>query len=677
MNKLIIDMETRSRVDLKKCGVYVYAEDSSTDILCIAVKSGDERPQIWASDILKPKIKARIHVPIISSSHLQKLIDQADEIHAHNAQFERVMWDRIMYKRYGFKNLPFEKIRCTAAKAAYYSLPRALGEACLALNLAQKKDATGYRVMMKMCKPNSLGHWNEDEADIMALMHYCMQDVEAEHSLDNSLYDIPKSELEVYRLDQIINDRGIKADITNIENLIYKVEEKERRLLHEIKKISGGEIKSTRQLEVTKDWLKRNGVEVDDLRKETVKAVLSGDISKDAARMLQIRQSLAKSSVSKLSAMKRFACKDERIRGTLLYHGASTGRWSGKGIQPQNFVRDSYEEENILKVVELGVDGVDEHFGDTIFAASRCLRGMLMAAPGKTLYCADFSSIEARVLAWLAGEKKVLNAFVNKLDLYKVAAMDIYGVAYDQVTKEQRSVGKVSELALGYQGWVGAFEAMADGYGVDLKDYATVKQLKESGKKLTAEEEKDILEAPIVRIVKAWRENRPLTTAYWRGIETAAVLAVQTREAYAYGNIKFGMRGKFLHCRLPSGRLLSYYDPFMKKVKTKYGVEKEVIAFYGVDSYTNKWGVLHTYGGKLTENIVQAVARDLLVSGLMATEKAGYPTVLHCHDEVLSEMPEGTGDLKQFETLTASLPDWAAGLPLGAEGWTGKRYRKN
>jgi DNA polymerase len=301
-------------------------------------------------------------------------------------------------------------------------------------------------------------------------------------------------------------------------------------------------------------------------------------------------------------------------------------------------------------------------------AASKSMRGMLCAAPGNKILCSDFSSIEARILAWFADEEKSLEAFRRKEDIYVLNASDIFHTPKEAVTKDQRLIGKVCELALGYQGWLGAFDSMAKVYGVTLEAEKT--------KGLPEEQAKEIRDDKAKEIILGWRAARQKTVNFWAGVLAAAVQSVKTGHAYSYGKVKFGMRGRFLHCRLPSGRLLSYCDPTIEVVKTKYGVEKEVIAFMGWNSEIKKWCKQHTYGGKLTENIVQATARDVLRDSLLRLDAAGFNIVLHIHDEVLAEVSEREMLLAEFERIMQEVPAWAEGCPIGVEGWEGHRYRK-
>lgn len=685
--KLTIDFETRSPVDLKACGMYVYARHPRTEIQCLAVKVDDQKPMVWIPPHHTSRIGGINSNDIIDNAGLEYLMDQAGTIHAHNAGFERQIWDNIMSKRYGFKPLPFEKLRCTAAKAAAHALPRDLERAGAALGLTIQKDKVGYSLMLKMCKPRKLVkkerekidvyetdkdinkyayyngetlqltyYYHETADDFQRLCLYCCKDVDAEYALCNALLDLSEHELNVWRMDQEINDRGVYIDTDGIKNLIDKMNSREKELILEIQKITKGFVQSATQIDNIIRWMQREGHLISDMQKETVKnyLVIPG-LPENVKRVLEIRQSIGKTSTAKLETFIDWRNDDGRVRGMFMYHGASTGRWSSKGPQMQNLPRNSFGPEEVENILSMSKNMIEALYDCPIQIASKCIRGMVMASPGNTLVCADLSAIEARVVAWLAGEQKVLDAFTNKKDLYKVAASDIYGVKYEDVTKEQRSIGKVAVLALGYQGWVSAFNSMAGTYGV----YVEEDQAKE--------------------IIVNWRKGNPNIVSYWHQLEHAAISAIRTGKAYDVGAVKFGMRGKFLCCRLPNGRVLSYLDPKIIKIQTPYSKEKDGISFQGEDSVTKKFGKQLTYGGKLAENITQAMSRDILVEAMLKLRKAGLPIVFHVHDEAVCEIPEAKATpefLKAFEQTLAITPSWAKGLPLGAEGWVGKRYRK-
>lgn len=812
---LTIDFETRSAVDIKKCGAFVYAEDPSTDVLCLAVKVDDNEPEVF----IPPKFERLYAKPTLTPGHICKLIESAEIIEAHNMQFEVAIWTNVMHKRYGFPDLPKHKLRCSAAIAASFAIPRGLDQACKVISEEQQKDMDGKRIMMKMCKPrrvtkkdieaekkhnkyytevkrlggirpdsldkeakrklkengvrgltskkgygidqmaewminggtlfvpanvNPGDHllnqvldikpetdtdeldelesaygdyleqeetgsvtteylWHEKPEEFHRLVDYCKQDVNAEYSLSQSLHPLSQDEQKLWALDLQINERGVYVDTKGIQSLIDKVQLTERALLAEITHLTNGDIKSVRQVAKTLLWLGTKGVNLDNLQKGTVMEALPTVTDPDAKRLLEIRQLLGKSSVSKLSRMLQMACRDSRVRGVFLFHGANTGRWSGRGMQPHNYPRDSYDPIDIDRIVSIGIDMIEMLYDSVLLVASKSLRGMISADENKKLFCADYASIEARVLAWLAGQAQDLKAFYDGLDAYKVAAVDIYGVNYENVSKEMRSVGKVAVLALGYQGWVNAFREFCKVYGVSypeenqakykakLKEWAYNRASTAGKKKLTPDEKKkidrvlnegpseeDYFEEWATPIIRNWREARPQVVALWKGLEHAAISAIKNPgKAYSYGRIKYAMRGRFLHCRLPSGRLLSYCDPYVKEEEDKYGRIKEGIRFYGVDSTTSQWTKQHTYGGKLCENVVQAIARDLLAYGMQQVEANGFPIVMHVHDEAVAELPEDTTKtLEEFEKILAKTPEWAKGCPVKAEGWTGKRYRK-
>ena len=659
-DKLFVDMETRSSVDLKKCGVYVYAESPNTDIFCIALNMVQG---MWGSYGLwvNPKFQHLLvgvdhRIPLVNDpADLMTWLQTADEIHAHNAQFERVMWTHIMHMRYGFDQIPMHKWRCTAAKAAAMALPRSLGGVGDALDLDVQTDKEGHRLMMRLCKPDKDNKWPSCTPEqFVKLCKYCIQDVASEIAVDEALPDLSPKELEVWRLDQLINDRGIMVAGDDIQNFIWKINDKKVELKAEIPGLVGDAFDTIGQRDKVITWLADQGVEVDQLTKETVTEVLEEDVPDAVRRVLEIRQSLAKTSVTKLGAMRRRACKDGRVRGAFLYHAASPGRWGGVGVQPHNMVRATYDEEMIERLLHADRKGAEALAQMCVIqAASKCLRGMLVASPGKKFMAADFSSIEARGLAWLAGEKKVLDDFTSGRDPYIVAAQDVYQVPYDEITSDQRFKGKTTVLACGYQGWLAAYRKM----------------LGDKNDQMTDEE--------IIDIIKRWRQSRPATVQLWKSLENAAMHTVRTGETTHVGRVTFLIKGSFLLCRLPSGRYNAYYRPKIRQ-NMVHDKPKDCVSYMGNEGY--KWRVQFTYGGKLTENVDQGMCRDILVDAMFRVEESGLGVIMHVHDEIIveisDEVAENPRTLPYFEQLVAVVPEWAAGMPIEAEGWIGQRYRK-
>ena len=721
--KITIDLETRSPVDLKKCGIYRYQEHPLTDVICLALKVDDKAPRIWVNSRYDTSTWA-VPFEFITLEEVNELHAKADIIEAHNASFERLLWNgfaNVLGKMttYGFDPLPMEKLHCSAARAAAVSLPRSLGGACKALGLAEQKSYTGYQLMLKMCKPRKptkeeikiiaesriqeiedgvyfhekLGQyclWHEETADLINLCRYCCQDTNSEYDLSAHIPELSKRERQVYLLDQKINDRGIQVDIAGAKKIIDMVKVKEQKLLLEIEKLTLGKMKSARQTEKLKSWLSDEGIQVGDVRKDTIKEVLKDLPEGTAKRVLQIRQSLSKASVAKFDAIIRMANKDERVRGMFLYHAAGTGRFAGKGLQVQNLKRESVEQEELEALLTLDISTIEALHDCVIILASKCVRGMLMSAPDKELVACDLNAIESRVLAWLAGDEKMLENFRRGLDPYKIAAEGIYGVKYECVTKDQRQIGKVAELALGYQGHIGAFIQLAEGYGVKVRldvnpeDRATILALLEMPEEDTAgltnaELYEKLYEQKVADICNRWRRSRPMITAFWRNMEDASIQTVTTGKAHTVGKIGFFMQDKFLMMRLPSGKCIAYYNPTVVIV-TRNGKQKQALHFWGTESSGGKkteWTKQATYGGKLVENAVQGTAREILVDSMARLERAGYPIVLHVHDEDVAEMPIGKAVLADYEKLMYTNPPWTAGLPLKAKGWIGRRYRKD
>jgi len=651
---LYLDFETRSTVDLRKTGVYPYAEHPTTDITIAGYCFGNGQPQTWYRDRGFP-------CPPEIINH----VSNGGLVVAHNAQFDRTIWNAIAVKRYGWPELHLSQTRDTMAMCYALSLPGSLDGAAKALNLPIGKDKDGNRLCKQMAKPRKIlpdGDviWWDDEDRMQRLVSYCIQDIEVLRALYEKLIPLSGAEQKLWELDQKINSRGIQIDSTAVDDALIIVEATKILYDDRLYQTTSGAVPTVGSVKALAAWLSEQGVHTDSVDKETIVELLAGNLPDVVIEALTIRQEAGMSSVAKLSTMKKSTCRDGRIRGTMQYHAATTGRWGGRLVQVQNLPRGYLKPNEVETAISVfshhDAQKVETLFGSPLKAISSCIRGMIIAPPGKDLAVCDYSSIEARVLPWLAGEDlngPNLKAFAAGLDIYKVAATGIYNTSYEQVTKDQRFVGKIAVLALGYQGGVVAFQSMARQYGVEIS------------------------EAKAENIRDAWRGANPIIKRYWWHLEQAAINAVKNKgHIFRVGKISFRRSGRYLGCRLPSGRWIVYMFPRIVQKKTPWGAMKETVGFFGVDSMSKKWTLQYTYGGKLAENVTQAVARDIMAHSFTVIEAAGLPIVMHVHDEIVCEVPTGSITQSEFENLMRQTPSWAEGLPIDVEGWIGKRYRK-
>jgi DNA polymerase len=652
------DFETRSAVDLKACGADVYARHDSTDILCFAYAFDDGPVElIRLGDPLPNEIK--LH-----------LLDGGIFV-AHNAAFELAIWNYVCARKYNWPKLKPEQCRCTMVMAYAMAIPGSLEKSAAAMGIDQQKDLAGQRVMMQLSQPKEVlqcedgtpfYHWFTDPEHpekFEKLYEYCKQDIRVEQELFKRLMKLSPSEQKLWEIDQRINQRGVYVDLPAVEAAIKLVEGEKVRLDQAMREATENQVATCTASTQLKKWIISEGFETEGVAKAHVDELLKNPaLPEKIKKAVLLRQEAAKSSTAKLVAMKDGACADSRIRGLFQYHGASTGRWAGRRIQPQNFPRSKLDQtfiNDFLDQLPLGIDAdeISLFYGSPMGVISEGLRGFLTAAPGHELLAADYSAIEARVLAWLAGEEDVLEIFRTHGKIYEHAAAMIFGVPMEEVTKEQRQIGKVAVLALGYEGGKGAFQMMAKAYGVKVSD-REAEQIK-----------------------NAWRLKRWKTVKFWRDLEAAAIAAVRyPGKKYAVGSITYLMNASFLFCQLPSKRVLCYPYPKVGEVELPWGEMKDGLSFMSENSVTRKFDREMGYGGKLAENVTQAVSRDVLAEGIIRAEERGAPVVLHVHDEIVSEVSEGSWKLEDFEALVAEQPKWAEGLPLSAEGWIGKRYRK-
>lgn len=711
-----IDFETRSPLPFGKAkeavNVYVYAAHECTDLWCAQIAIGDDDPVLWTPYSSLPKA---------IENHMKAGAPRC----AHNAQFERVIWNRICTPRYGWPETVVEHWDCTMSRALAMALPAGLDGAAAAMGLETRKDTDGHRLMMQMAKPRSINplsgqiEWWDEEDKKRRLFDYCRQDVIVERELDKALFRLMPIERETYFLDQRMNDRGVFVDQAARKSAELIVNELTASADADMEAITKGAVQKISQVAALTGWINNRITEtemlasaaegrmpeLDDAYIEGLgadkieEALARDDLPDDVVEALRIRQSAAKTSTAKLSAFERHADADGRVRGTLQYCGAGrTARWAGRGPQLQNLPRPSKEFEEVeaveraLSLMNAGdAQGFSLWFEEPLSVIADCLRGLIVAPHNRQFDCADFSNIEGRGLAWLVGEQWKLDAFRafdagKGPDLYLVAAGKTFGIPPEQA-KPWRQIGKVEELALGYQGGPNAFATMAKTYGLKIGDHfdtvwdATAEHLRaesleawnDYGKTMRMDQRSWLAAEAIKR---AWRAAHPATVEFWRDVEDAAKQAVFFPGSRVQcGKIEFRMAGSFLCCRLPSGRVIFYAYPEIRVKKTPWGVNKDTIFYKGVDGYTKRWCDQTTYGGKLTENIVQALARDLMRDAMLRLDKR-YPIVMTVHDEIVSETPAGFGDHEEFRRAMAALPDWAGGFPMAVSGWRGERYRK-
>lgn len=702
--RVVIDFETRSVLDVRKTGAWRYAQHPSTEILCMSYRVGNAQTGLWTPDLPFP----------------QELIDHVEaggEFEAHNAQFEFAIWLFVLSKgRHGGPPVPLPKRwRCTLALCAHRALPIALDDVGDALPLETKKNPRGKYLLQQLSKPRKPRKaereafveqgledpddwptlWREDWDLIEELYDYCIQDTDTECGVSDMLGELPPPEQRIWVLDQKINRRGVQIDVEAVHACHKVVALIKEELNAEIATITDGAVSAGSEVAKIKDWLNEQGLALDDLTKDTIKharrrlkiMVERGtpwEEVRHVDRVLAIRQQTSRSSTSKLDTFLRWVMDDGRVRGMLQYHGASTGRWAGRGPQPQNFPRGSLEDyakklglpepeamELLIATIKVAAEMsdplfIEETFGDPMEALATALRGLFVAAEGKVLRVSDFTAIEAVVLAWLAGEEWKLEAFRAAQrgegpEIYCVAAEAVFGFPVNKKDNpKERSIGKVLELASGYQGWIGAWR------NFDSRE---------------PDEEGYLQDEEIAEYMGAWRNKHPATTAQWRALNDMAIRALKTGKPCGapnlYYEVVYDNAGKWLTCVLPNGRRLWYYNPELRTQYREGRGSEECVTFEGKDNKRQgKWGRIYGYGGLWTENIVQAICRDLMVEAMIRTEKAGYATILTVHDEIVAETDEDFGSQEEFESLMAELPKWMQNCPVAVDGWCGTRYMK-
>lgn len=648
MKKLSCDIETFSDVDLIRCGVYKYADSPNFEMLLFAyaVDDGDVHIiDIAGGEELPEKI-----IQAIKSDTVVKT--------AYNAQFERVCLSRYLKLPDG-EYLNPQSWYCTAVQAAELALPLSLADVGSVLGLERQKMTEGKELIKYFCVPckptKSNGNCTRNRPchDINkweTFKKYCMRDVDVERQIADKLkmYPISDEEHRLYVLDQIINDRGVLVDSELAEQAVKLNSIQTAVAVEQAYMITG--LENPNSVMQLKQWLKEKGVEIESLSKKSVKS-LADETDGDVSEMLKLRLLMAKTSVKKYEAVIRSVCSDNRVHGMMRFCGANrTGRWSGNILQPQNLPQNHLPDLTLARdIVKDGdFEMLDMMFGNVPNVLSELIRTVLIPKPNHRFIVADFSAIEARVLAWIAGEQWRIDTFKNGGDIYCASASKMFKVPVEKhgVNGELRQKGKISELACGYGGSVGA-----------LKNMGAV--------------EMGVQENELQGLINDWRNANPHIVRFWYEVGNAAMKAIKEKTTVPLGKLVFAYERGILFIRLPSGRRLSYIKP---RIGTnRFGGDS--ITYMGINS-AKKWDRLETFGGKLTENIVQGTARDLLANALINAANAGYDTVFHVHDEIICEVPNGYGSVDELCKLMCIKPEWADGLPLNADGFECEYYKK-
>lgn len=648
MKKLSCDIETFSDVDLIRCGVYKYADSPDFEMLLFAYAADDG--DVHIIDIAGGEELPEKIIQAIKSDTVVKT--------AYNAQFERVCLSRYLKLPEG-EYLNPQSWYCTAVQAAELALPLSLADVGSVLGLERQKMTEGKELIKYFCVPckptksNGNRTRNRPCHDINkweTFKKYCMRDVDVERQIADKLkmYPIRDEEHRLYVLDQIINDRGVLVDSELAEQAVKLNSIQTTVAVEQAYMITG--LENPNSVTQLKQWLKENGVEIESLSKKAVKS-LADETDGDVSEMLKLRLLMAKTSVKKYEAVIRSVCSDNRVHGMMRFCGANrTGRWSGNILQPQNLPQNHLPDLTLARdIVKDGdFEMLDMMFGNVPNVLSELIRTVLIPKPNHRFIVADFSAIEARVLAWIAGEQWRIDTFKNGGDIYCASASKMFKVPVEKhgVNGELRQKGKISELACGYGGSVGA-----------LKNMGAV--------------EMGVQENELQGLINDWRNANPHIVRFWYEVGNAAMKAIKEKTTVPLGKLVFAYERGILFIRLPSGRRLSYIKP---RIGTnRFGGDS--ITYMGINS-AKKWDRLETFGGKLTENIVQGTARDLLANALINAANAGYDTVFHVHDEIICEVPNGYGSVDELCKLMCIKPEWADGLPLNADGFECEYYKK-
>ena len=656
MQNLHIDIETFSPEPIASTGAYKYAQHKDFCILLAAYALDDEPTRII--DLAQGE-----EMP---GWFLDALQDPAYRKCAHNATFERICFTMLLRKMGRLKQdqwLDPLQWHCTMVQCSRCGLPLSLAQAGAALGLEQQKMTEGRALIKLFCTPKekitdglfgkSIRNLPEDYPEKWETFKaYCIRDVDVERQIDKATawYPVSDFEQQLYAIDQTINDRGVLLDMELVKNALRADAIRSAKLNEEAMKLTG--LANPNSVSQLKEWLSENtGIQLESLSKKDLPDIAASTQDNRVHRMLQIRAEMGKTSIKKYEAMEAAAGADSRARGLIQFYGSRTGRWAGRLIQvqnlPQNHIKDldfarGCLKENDIEMLEIGYGNVSE-------ILSQLIRTAFIAPEGKVLAVCDFSAIEARVLAWIANERWMLDVFREGGDIYCATASQMFHVPVEKHGRnaELRQKGKIAVLALGYGGSVGALDAMG-------------------GKRLGLSEQEE------ADTVRKWRSANPNIVRFWAEVERAATTCCTTGETISLGALEFAMHEKTMTIKLPSGRLISYPNIELC-TSSKFGTE--ALRYKGLSQQTNKWCWIETFGGKLTENIIQATARDCLAVAMTKVATAGISIVFHVHDELICETEKDK--LDTIQKIFSEPVSWAPGLPLSGAGYTTPYYLKD
>lgn len=659
---LLLDFETASATDLKKAGAWRYAECPTTEIICCGFSDGGGAPGLWTPDQGPTG-------PLFRAAR-----DPEVTFIAFNAGFEKAIWRRIMVEQYGWPDVPNARWHDVMAVAAMRVIPLKMERAALVLRLPYQKDAEGSRITNSLSKPRKDGNYDRAPAVLHRVYEYCLQDIRTEVAMHERLGPLPPGERSVWLLDQRINERGVRLDLPFIRAARRVVDLASAPLAAEFSGITGG-LKMTQRDKVLA-WCLERGAAIPNFQKETLARLLGDtdeedegeatptqELPPDVRRALAIRQLIGSASIKKLARMEACVGSDGRARGLTQYHGAGTGRWAGRLLQPQNFPRGTVK--HSVDALVSAIMTEDPGYVEDVLGAPpvevviSSLRHAIIADPGRALCVGDFSTIEARIVLALAGQHDKVDLIASGQDIYNDMASEIFGKPIDRKKPEfekEGHIGKGAVLGLGFQMGPPKFQATV---------------FKNTGIAL----ELDFCKGVVDTYRKSWA---PAVPEVWYGLERAAVRAVHDRILQEAFGVEYRLEEGWLTARLPSGRKLWYFNPQPTRRAMPWDDTDVRQSFTYQAVKMGQWRTIDAYGGMLTENVVQALARDLMVAAMFKAEKDGFPVILTVHDEIITEPETGDADAEALEQLMCDTPGWARELrvPVAAECWAGERYRK-